>query len=193
MVIKLTILEDVNNKPGKHKMKNTYWMQNGIQVVRQRIPVGDYVLVNDRISDVFSRKEKRGIEVKMMDLMGTYNIAVDSKKDIQELCGNVCGPQHARFRDECVLAMNNNIKLYVVVENADGITDLRDLHRWVNPRLFIRRGGKQLYPQATRGLTLMKSCMTMEHKYKPLEFIFCRPEHAGAVIVALLEGGVWNG
>lgn len=184
----MVILEDVNNKPGKHKMKNTYWMQNGIQVVRQRLPVGDYVLVNDKIADVFARKEKRGIPVKMMDLMGTYNVAVDSKKDIQELCGNVCGPQHARFRDECVLAQNNNIKLYVVVENADGITELRELHRWINPRLLIRRQGKQAFPQATRGITLMKACLSMEYKYK-CEFIFCRPEHAGAVIVALLEGG----
>ena len=185
----MILIEDVNNKPGKHKLKNAYWQQNGIEVVRHRLPVGDYVLVNDRIADVFARKEKRGIEVKMMDLMGTYSVAIDSKKDIQELCGNVCGPQHARFRDECILAANNGIKLYVVVENSDGITDLRDLHRWVNPRLFIRRGGRQLYPQATRGVTLMKSCITMEHKYKPLEFIFCRPEHAGAVIMALLGGG----
>ena len=186
----MTILEDSNNKPGKHRLKNTYWQKNGIQVVRQRLPVGDYVLVNEKIADVFSRKEKRVIEVKMMDLMGTYNVAVDSKRDIAEIASNVCGSrqQHDRFRDECVLAMNNNIKLYVVVENNDGIADLRDLHKWVNPRLFIRRGGKQLYPNATRGVTLMKSCMTMERKYNSVKFIFCKPEESGKRIIELLEG-----
>lgn len=185
----MILIEDVNNKPGKHKLKNAYWQQSGIEVVRHRLPVGDYVLVNDRIADVFARKEKRGIEVKMMDLMGTYNVAIDSKKDIQELVSDICGKSHDRFRDECVLAQNNRIKLVVLVENEDGITDLRELHRWVNPRLFIRRGGKQLYPRATRGVTLMKSCITMEKKYAPLKFLFCHPNESGQKILELLGGG----
>ena len=188
-VIHLIILEDMNNKPGKHETKHRIWEYNGIEIVRQRLPVGDYVLINDKMQDVFNRKEKRGIPVKMMDLLGTYGIAVDSKKDIQELVGDVCGKAHDRFRDECILAMNNGIKLYIVVENEDGITDLSELHRWVNPRLWIRRGGKQLYPTATRGVTLMKCCFTMQKKYSPLEFVFCAPGASPMVILDLLRGG----
>lgn len=184
----MILLEDVNNKPGKHKLKNDFWTQNGIEVIRQRLPVGDYVLMNDKIADVFARKEKRGNPVKMMDLLGTYDLAVDSKFDIQELCGNVCGPQHDRFRDECILAQNNGIKLIVLVETKDGIQTTRDLHRWVNPRLWIRRGGKQLYPTATRGVTLMKACLTMEKKYAPLKFVFCNPALAGSYILRILGG-----
>lgn len=182
------ILEDINNKPGKHELKHRFWEQNGIEVIRQRLPVGDYVLVNDKIQDVFDRKEKRSIPVKMMDLLGTYSVAIDSKFSIQELCGDVCGKQHERFRDECILAQNNGIKLIVLVENEDGITDLRDLHRWVNPRLWIRRGGKQLYPNATRGVQLMKACMTMQKKYG-VQFAFVHPWHAGAAIADLLSRG----
>ena len=186
----MTLLEDVNNKPGKHEVKNRFWTSNGIEVIRQRLPVGDYVLMNDRIQDVFARKEKRGIPVKMMDLLGTYDVAIDSKKDTQELCGDVCGKSHDRFRDECILAQNNGIRLIILVENEDGITNLRDLHKWVNPRLWIRRGGKQLYPNATRGVTLMKACMTMEKKYAPLKFVFCDPREAGRKVLELLaEGG----
>ena len=188
----MTILEDVNNKSGKHGVKNDFWTASGIEVVRQRLPVGDYVLMNDKIQDVFTRKEKRGISVKMMDLLGSYDIAVDSKKDIQELVSDICGKSHDRFRDECVLAQNNGIKLIILVENTAGITDLRELHRWVNPRLFIRRGGKQLYPKATRGVTLMKSCITMEKKYAPLQFLFCHPNESGQKILELL-GGDGNG
>ena len=186
----MTIIEDVNNKPGKHQLKNKFWTENGIEVIRQRLPVGDYVLMNDKIKDVFARKEKRGIPVKMMDLLGTYDVAVDSKKDIQELCGDVCGKSHERFRDECILAQNNGIKLIVLVENEDGIRELEELHRWVNPRLFIKRGGKQLYPKATMGVTLMKACMTMRHKYG-CDFWFIDPYVAGAAVVTALslEGG----
>lgn len=188
-MLTLTIIEDVNNKPGKHELKHRCWEQNGIEVIRQRLPVGDYVLMNDKIADVFSRKEKRGIPVKMMDLQGTYDIAIDSKNSILELAQDICGKQHDRFRDECILAQNNGVKLIILVENEDGITDLRDLHEWVNPRLFIRKYGRQVYPRATRGVQLMKSCMTMEKKYAPLKFVFCHPQDAGSAIVYYLTGG----
>ena len=155
-------------------------------MIRQRLPVGDYIAVNDKVQDVLDRKAKRNIPVKMMDLLGTYNVAVDSKFDIQELCTDICGKQHERFRDECILAQNNGIKLYVVVENVSGIRKLSELHSWLNPRLFIRRGGKQLYPTATRGFTLMKACMTMQHKYEPLEFLFCTPQESAGLIYNLL-------
>lgn len=145
-------------------------------------------MLNDKIQNVFFRKEKRGIPVKMMDLLGTYNIAVDTKNSIQELCGDICGKQHERFRDECILAQNNGIRLIMLVENEDGITETCDLHRWINPRLWIRRGGKQLYPHATRGVTLMKSCMTMEKRYG-IQLVFCSPMDSPRIIIELLEGG----
>lgn len=136
---------------------------------------------------MFSRKEKRGIPVKMMDLLGTYNITVDSKNSILEMAGDVCGPDHDRFRDECLLAQNNGIKLVILVENEDGITTLKELHRWVNPRLWIRKYGKQVYPRATRGVTLMKACMTIEKKYGCL-FLFCAPQEAGYMVLQILGG-----
>ena len=186
----MTIIEDMNNKPDKHKVKNAYFDKNGIDVVRQRLPVGDYVLMNDKMKDVFDRKAKRGIPVKMMDLVGTYTVAVDSKNSIQELCGDICGKSHERFRDECILAMNNGIQLIILVENEDGITQLSELHKWVNPRLFIReRGGRQKYPNATRGVTLMKACYTIQKKYGT-QFLFVNPKDAGAKIVELLGGQV---
>ena len=64
---------------------------------------------------------------------------------------DICGKQHARFRDECILAQNNGIKLYVLVQNAGGlikgtkdiynptIRTLDELHKWKNPRLFVMK------------------------------------------------------
>ena len=189
----MVILEDVNNKLGKHEIKNSYFARYGIQVIRQRLPVGDYVLVNDKVQDVLDRKAKRGIPVKMMDLLGTYDVAIDSKNSISELCQDICGKQHERFRDECILAANNNIKLFVMVENDEEVINARkciinkpicqlsDLHKWVNPRLF--KGART----ATRGITLQKACYTMEKKYG-CTFVFCRSDQAGSYIVTLLGG-----
>ena len=193
----MILIEDKANKQGFHAIKNAYWNKNGIEVIRQPLPIGDYILVNEKVRDVLDRKAKRGQEPKKMDFLGTYKVAVDSKKDIQEICGNVCGKSHARFRDECILAQNNGIKLYILVENesftikgkvgviSPYIGKLDDLHRWVNPRLWIRKNGRQAYPNATKGITLQKACYTMEKKYG-CKFIFCTPRDAGRRIIELL-------
>lgn len=195
----MTIIEDTGQKVGLHVAKNKYWKSQSIEVIRHPLPVGDYILVNDRVQDVIDRKAARGIPVKKMDFLGTYDVCIDSKYSIAELAADVCGKQHERFRDEAILAQNNGIKLYIVVENdpelvyhSNGtmiinstITDLRDLHKWVNPRLWILHHGKQKYPSATRGLTLMKACMTMRAKYG-VEFVFCSSKDSGRIIVDLL-------
>lgn len=195
----MKVIEDSNQKLGKHSSVNDYFKSHGIEVIRQRLPVGDYILANEKVEDVFARKEARGIPVKMMDLVGTYNVCVDEKFSIQELVGNICGAQHNRFRDECILAKNNGVKLYVLVENDseivvdkkgifirnEVITDLKDLHSWVNPRLWITRRGQRLYPSATRGITLKKCCYTMQAKYG-VEFHFCASKDAGKKVIELL-------
>lgn len=195
----LVLLEDKAQKEEKHTIKNNYWKKQGIEVMRYPLPVGDYIIGSEKVLDVIARKKIRGQEPKKMDFLGTYDVCVDSKFDIQELISDICGKQHDRFRDEAILAQNNGIKLYILVENKGGlikysrdvwnltITKLEDLHKWANPRLFIRRSGKQLYPSATRGITLQKACYTMQKKYG-CEFIFCTPEESGKKIIELLEG-----
>jgi ribosome-associated protein len=194
----MILIEDKGQKENQHKIKNYYWQSQGIDVVRYPLPVGDYVLMNDKIQDMLGRKANRGIEPKKMDFLGVYDVCVDTKKDIQELVGDICGKQHDRFRDECMLAQNNGIKLYILVENesftirgknveSPYISRLEDLHKWVNPRLWIRKGGKQAYPNATRGITLQKACYTMQKKYG-VEFVFCSPKDAGRKVIELLGG-----
>lgn len=209
------IIEDIGNKDRQHLAKHSYWESNSILWQRYPLPVGDYILHNDLVRDVINRKNKRGIAIKKMDFIGTYNVCVDTKKDIQELVSNICGQQHERFRDECILAQNNGIKLYILVENkgryitkdiqTPTITRLEDLHSWKNPRLFIMKptnevigyynNGRpkyrrvQKYPNATKGQTLMKACMTMQEKYG-VTFLFCRPEDAGKRVLEILQGDV---
>lgn len=193
----MIILEDVGNKVGQHIVKNKYFEKNGIEVIRAPLPVGDYILMNDKVQNVIDRKTKREVELKKMDFLGTYNVAVDTKKDIQELVGNVCGKAHARFRDECILAQNNGIKLYILVEDSGGYVDRKetiynkpvrsidDLFGWKNPRAFVWVKGVQKNPTATKGETLAKACLTMQKKYS-VEFLFCSPQESGKKIIELL-------
>lgn len=192
----MTIIEDKAQQEGKHERKHKYWERHNIDVIRMPLPVGDYIAMTDRVKDLIERKESRGIPVKKMDFLGTYKLTVDSKYSIEELCSDICGPQHDRFRDECILAQNNGIKLVILVENqavqirpgivSPYIASLEDLHSWVNPRLCIMQHGKQKYPTATKGVTLMKAAMSMRKKYG-VEFMFCTPAEAGRVIAEILE------
>lgn len=196
----MIIIEDIGQQDKKHIAKHLYFEQNGIYWERYPLPVGDYILYNDSVADVISRKQKRGIEVKKMDFLGTYNVCVDTKKDMQEIEGNICGQQHARFRDKCILAQNNGIKLYVLIENEDGISCVEDVFRWQNPRLHRYNKIKYMHnlgkwqnvalskAPPTKGEQLAKAVLSMQLKYG-VKFLFCRPDEAGAEIVRLLMEG----
>ena len=43
------------------------------------LPCGDYIIADDKVMDVINRKKERGIPVKKMDFLGTYNVTVDTK------------------------------------------------------------------------------------------------------------------
>ena len=184
---KLGIIEDTRQKKGKHDVKNAYWYIMGIPVERHPLPIGDYILMTDKVTELLARKEKRGVPLKEKDFAGTFKASVDSKYGVQELEKDICSGDHDRFKDECILAQNSGVKLFVLVENDDGIQTVRDLYKWVNPRSLWRRNGKPMYPNATAGVTLMKCCLTMEKKYG-VEFHFCRPDQAAVRVVELLRG-----
>lgn len=193
----MIVIEDKAQQNNKHELKHAYFESHGIYWERYPLPVGDYILANEQVLDVIARKQKRGTDVKKMDFLGTYQTCVDTKKDMQEIIGNICGPQHDRFRDECILAQNNGIKLYVLIENENGVKSIDDLEEWDNPRLRIQKwittpSGQRRkvfkYPDATKGTTLAKAIRTMTKKYG-VEFQFCRPEESGAKILELLNSG----
>lgn len=191
------IIEDKGQQKDKHLIKHRWFEKNNIELVQYPLPVGDYILCTDTVADVIQRKQKRGIDVKKMDFLGSYKVCVDTKKDMQEIVGNVCGKQHPRFRDECILAQNNGIKLYVLIENKDGVKSINDVFKWQNPRLhdynkikYMHNLGKwqskKLPKQPpTSGQTLAKALLTMQLKYG-VEFAFCCPEEAGEIILELL-------
>lgn len=173
----MILLEDSRQQINSHKIKNKYFVNHGIKVERTKLYCGDYTLPTDQ------------------------SVCVDTKKDIQELVGNVCGKQHERFKAELVRAKESNIKLIILIENKDNVKCIQDLFKWRNPRLDIMKSSKEVcgyykngnprykrvrkYPRATRGSTLAKALFTMEKKYGAT-FLFCKPTESAPKILNLL-------
>lgn len=111
-------------------------------------------------------------------------LVVDRKKDLQELCGNVC-QQHERFRKELIRAIDAGISLIILVEHGPDVQTLEDVYFWDNPR-------RKDSPKATSGESLYRSLMTIRNKYN-VKFEFCTKEETGKKIMELLSNGEKEG
>ena len=178
----MTIIEDTRQQADKHKIENAQLEKLGVKILRSKLPVGDYANIKN------------------------LSVIIDSKKDLQECMGNICGggkkkkngeTEHDRFRNECILARDNGIKLIVLVEHGWGIKGIEDVALWRNPRIDVferkvrsmqRKGiSTSGMRPPNSGLTLAKSMKTMQDKYG-VEFRFCSRGDAGKVIIDILGG-----
>lgn len=107
-------------------------------------------------------------------------LVIDRKKDLLELCGNVC-QQHERFQKELVRAMDAGIQIIILCEHGEEIKCLEDVYFWDNPRL-------KESPKATTGERLYKSLMTIKNRYN-VRFEFCTKKETGSKIMELLNDG----
>ena len=156
----MALVEDTRQHAGKHGAKSAHFESVGEHVVRCALPVGDY--------------------------QRPARVAVDTKKDIIEL-GMDVKSDHERFRRECERARDLHTQLVILVENEDGVTCLDDLERWVEPQESFakrNRGGKAV---RYTGKSIARACRSM-HKAYGVRFGFCRPDEAGARVIAILDG-----
>lgn len=108
----MRIYVDTREKPHAIKKILAHFEKNDVEVVRQKLDVGDYMLDPDA------------------------KISVDRKMNLQELVGNFC-QQHERFRKECIRAQESGVKLVFLIEHGGKIKDLGSVEYWRNPRLSI--------------------------------------------------------
>lgn len=102
----MVLLEDTRNKIGKHKNVQAYCAKHGIELVRECLDVGDYMLPDGKIS-------------------------VDTKKDLSELATNLLNPQDKkRFMREIKRASEAGIQLVVLCEHGGKIKCLQDVALW---------------------------------------------------------------
>ena len=143
----------------------------GVQYFRSKLYVGDYQSLDNP------------------------RMVIDRKKDLNELCGNVC-QQHDRFKAELIRAMQQNIKIVILVEHGEDVKSLEDVYFWENPRkhevIWKTVNGKRVKTvrsaKAIDGMQLYKSLCTIRDRYN-VDFEFCTKEETGKRIVEILGGG----
>lgn len=91
----MVLYEDTRQQAGKHKNVHKYCAENGIEIIRQALNVGDYMLAGP----------------------GGGGISVDTKYGVPELAMCVF-QEHERFSDECKRAQKCGIQLYVLTEEV---------------------------------------------------------------------------
>lgn len=106
----MVILEDTRQQAGKHDLKHDYFTSEGIELVRTKLPFGDYALWGG-------------------------SIAVDTKANVEEIAANIGGKEHVRFREECKLAQRCGGQLIILVENENGFDSIDAVKAWVNPNI----------------------------------------------------------
>lgn len=89
----MILIEDTRNKIDKHRAKNQCFENLGHKVIRTKLFVGDYSLLNNQ------------------------SVCIDTKENWVELANNLCGKQHERFRNECIKAKNCDIRLVILIED----------------------------------------------------------------------------
>ena len=149
----MTILEDTRQQTGKHELKHTFFQAAGTAVIRCKIPFGDYCPAPP--------------------------VSIDTKASMDEIAANIGGKEHKRFITECKAAKAAGCKLIILVENNLGITDISQVHTWVNPRAIYS-------PGCIQGPRLQKAMETISERYN-VTFLFCAPEESGKIIMGVLE------
>lgn len=114
---------DTREKPHAIVKILAHFERQGIEVVRQKLDAGDYMIE------------------------GQNAISVDRKQNLLEVCSNLC-QDHERFIRECERAREAGTKLVVLVEHGGKVKSLEDVAQWINPRLKVSPyavSGRRLY------------------------------------------------
>ena len=148
----ITIVEDSRQKVGKHQQKHIGFEDLGVGLLRCKLPFGDYAL--------------------------PPAVSVDTKENLEEIAGNLCGSkkERDRFIRECKAAAAAGCQLVIMVETEhDG--SLLDL------------GGIRLGNGMTvTGMQLHRAMTAVAGRYG-VRFVLVRPEDAAKEIMRILEGG----
>ena len=102
------IVEDTRQQARKHNNIEKWMAAHGVDFAPRAaaLPFGDYMLEGS-------------------------NISIDTKKDVQEVAGNI-GRDHARFVRECDRASAEGYRLIILVEEHPEYADRSKLYGWTS-------------------------------------------------------------
>ena len=167
----MVIQQDSREQAKKHDHVLAYFAEEGIKVIRSKLYVGDY-----------TRLDKQ-------------DVCVDTKKDLQEVYGNVI-LHNVRFKAECIRAKEAGIRLVILIADAY-IRDVSEVHTWDNPRLrkwetikAAQEKGKlmqiKLPPKPPVSAEQLQRAMeTMRERYG-VQWQFCPKAETGKRILEIL-------
>lgn len=148
----ITIVEDSRQKVGKHQLKHIGFDNLEVGLLRCKLPFGDYAL--------------------------PPSVSVDTKENLEEIAGNLCGSmkERNRFIRECKAATAAGCQLVIMVEtdHEGSLLDLGAIH--------LGNG------MTVSGLQLHRAMTTVAGRYG-VRFVLVRPEDAAEEIVKILQGG----
>ena len=162
----MVLLEDTRNQPGKHRNIEAYCKQQGIEIVRTKLLVGDYMLDGVQNQDGSTSGTKGTIACHTQSL------------GVPEIASNIF-QEHERFRRECELAQKCGMTLIVLIEDVlpGGL-----LENWRSPM-----GRDGLPRHKFDPARLKKAMLTMQDKYD-VRFRFCDGRSTGRVLIEYLKG-----
>lgn len=168
----IKIQQDSREKIGKHDSVEDFFKNNNIQVLRSKLPFGDYALIHD------------------------YTVVVDFKANFLEIENNLT-KQHTRFRNEIINANTFEIGVVILIEeeiqynNLDDVIARYKIPKWKSTTFEMVNGKKQLRHRKGQPMgnfnveTIVKAMKTMQQKYAVL-FWFTTKEKCGEAIIDIL-------
>lgn len=160
------IYSDTRQQKGKHINKELWWAGHGVKVETKKLDTGDYT------TD------------------GSF-VLIDTKKDVQELAGNV-GRDHDRFVRELDRAVASGHRLIILVEEHPEYEDREKLKSWKSRVCTRCRKCNPLTDQCKakrrkpmNGPQLAKILDALEERHGA-RFMFCSRNDSAQIICELL-------
>lgn len=152
------ILTDTRQQKENHIIKQ--FDKEKVLHIRTTLESADYVAV---------RRNDEGYYID-------YSILIDTKKDLEELSGNLCSKDHARVNREIEKAKELGCeKFYFIIAN-NKIKTIDDLKQWKSKRTRVT--GELLY----------KIMKTMAERYG-IKFAIVKKAEVGKRIIKIFEQG----
>lgn len=189
----ITIIEDTAQQAGKHVGIEKFIEKIGFNLMRNTLPIGDYALLTQRGREILNIKiqaaERRqsyanyvGRDIRTnsdagrsalqkIDLFGTYDVAVDTKQNLDEVVRTVGGLADERIDQQAIRARNSNTRLYIVVAQ-DRVNNMQDVENYCRSNNY-------------NCAAFVKKINSLEKRYG-LRFCVCPAGYVSLLTIALL-------